>query len=141
MPDTHESFARDQHTKVSSNRTFGYVLSAALLLIAIRPLAFGGAPHWRSLIVSAVVLAVTLAVPALLTLPNRLWARIGILLNRVTSPVVLAILFYVVVTPMGLLMRAFGKDPLRLRHNALGDSYWIRRDPPGPKPESMSHQF
>lgn len=141
MSDTHESFARDQHVKLSSNRAFGYVLSAAFLIIAVRPLLFGGAPHWWSLIVSAAVLAVALAAPALLTLPNRLWQRFGMLLNRVTSPVVLAILFYLVVTPTGLLMRAFGKDTLRLRHNAFADSYWISRDPPGPEPESMSHQF
>jgi len=141
MPDTHENFSRDQHAKVSSNRAFGYVFTVAFLIIAARPLVFGGAPHWWSLIVSAAVLVATVAAPTLLTLPNRLWQRFGILLNRVTSPVVLAILFYAVVTPIGLLMRAFGKDALRRRHNSFADSYWIRRDPPGPKPESMSHQF
>jgi hypothetical protein len=141
MPDTHENVSRDQHVKLSSNRAFGYVFSAVFLIIAVRPLVSGGAPRWWSVIVTAAVLVVTVAAPALLTVPNRLWQRCGILLNHVTSPVVLVILFYVVVTPTGLLMRAFGKDPLRLRHNGFGDSYWIRRDPPGPKPESMSHQF
>src|SRR6266542_4853545 len=135
MVDTHENFSRDQHVKVSGNRAFGYVFSAVFLIIAMRPLVSGRAPHWWALIVSAAVLMVTVAAPALLTLPNRLWHRFGILLNRVTSPAVLAILFYVVVTPTGLLMRAFGKDTLRLRQNGSADSYWIRRDPPGPKPE------
>jgi hypothetical protein len=50
-------------------------------------------------------------------------------------------MFYGVITPMGVLMRAFGKDPLRLRRSGSAQSYWIKRDPPGPKPESMSNQF
>jgi hypothetical protein len=54
---------------------------------------------------------------------------------------VLAIMFYGVITPMGALMRIFGKDPMRLRHSGSAESYWIKRDPPGPKPESMSNQF
>ena len=141
MPDTHENFSRDQHARTSSNRAFGYVFTVAFLIIAVRPLVFGGTPHWKLLMASAFVLAVTVAAPTLLTLPNRLWQRLGLLLNRVTSPVVLAILFYVVVTPMGLLMRAFGQDSLRRRRSDVADSYWIRREPPGPKPEGMSHQF
>ena len=53
----------------------------------------------------------------------------------------LAFLFYAVVTPMGALMRVFGKDNLRLRRDDADASYWIKRDPPGPKPDSMNHQF
>jgi hypothetical protein len=77
----------------------------------------------------------------LLTIPNRLWLGFGMLLHRVTSPVALGIIFYVVVMPTGLLMRAFGKDILRLRHDPAAESYWIKREPPGPKPDSMPHQF
>jgi hypothetical protein len=61
-------------------------------------------------------------------------------MNRIVSPVVLAFLFYAVVTPMGALMRTFGKDSMRLRRGGAG-SYWIKREPPGPKPDSMSNQF
>jgi hypothetical protein len=50
-------------------------------------------------------------------------------------------LFYATVTPVGLLMRAVGKDPLRLRRNAAVASYWIPREPPGPAPDSMKNQF
>jgi hypothetical protein len=57
------------------------------------------------------------------------------------QPVVLAILFYAVVTPMGVIMRALGKDPLRLKREASDPSYWITREPPGPQPDSMSDQF
>ena len=97
-------------------------------------------PRLWSLIISATILLITLATPALLTWPKRLWLRLGLLLNRVVGPVVLAFLFYFVVTPMGALMRMFGVDSLRLRRGA-NSSYWIKRDPPGPKPDSLSNQF
>ena len=87
------------------------------------------------------LLLITVATPALLTVPNRLWMKFGLLLHRVISPVVLAILFYAVVTPMGWIMRAFGKDPLRLKREASNPSYWVAREPPGPQPDSMSDQF
>ena len=90
---------------------------------------------------AAVFLLITLIAPALLGLPKRIWLRFGLLLNRIVSPVVLAFLFYVVVTPLGGLMRALGKDSLRLRRNKSDASYWIKRDPPGPKPDSLNHQF
>ena len=141
MANTHEDFSRAQHVKSSSNRAFGWVFVTVFLIIALWPLLSGGSLRRWSLIVSGLVMVATVAAPALLTLPNRLWLRFGLLLNRVVSPVVLAIMFYVVVTPMGLLMRMFAKDTLRRRRDAAAESYWIKRDPPGPRPDSMPHQF
>ena len=141
MAETHEDFTRSQEVKTSSNRAFGWVFTIVFLIIALWPLVFGGALRWWSLIVSGLVAVVTMAAPALLTIPNRLWLRFGLLLHSIVSPVVLAIMFYGVVTPMGVLMRAFGKDSLRLRRRGAAQSYWIKRDPPGPKPDSMSRQF
>jgi hypothetical protein len=141
MAETHEDFSRVQQVKASSNRAFGWVFVIVFLVIALWPLVFGGALRWWSLIVSGLLAVVTIAAPALLTIPNRLWLRFGLLLHRVISPVVLAIMFYIIVTPMGLLMRVFAKDALRLRHDAAAESYWIKREPPGPQPDSMPHQF
>ena len=141
MTSTHEDFARAEHVKPSSNRSFGWVFTAVFLIVALWPLVSGGSLRWWALIVSALVLLVTVAAPALLTIPNRLWMRFGLLLSHIISPVALAILFYVVVTPTGLLMRALGKDNLRLRRSVSSESYWIKRDPPGPDPDSMSNQF
>jgi len=140
MP-THEDLSRTHQVKASSNRSFGWVFTAVFLIIAVWPLVSGGMVRWWSLFVAAGFALVTVAAPNLLALPNRLWLRFGLLLNRIISPVVLALLFYLVVTPMGTLMRAFGKDSLRLRRHASDASYWIKRDPPGPKPDSMNHQF
>ena len=141
MAETHEDLSRRQEVKASSNRSFGWVFAIVFLIIALSPLVSGGALRWWSLIVSGLVAVVTMTAPALLTIPNRLWLRFGLLLHRIVSPVALAIMFYGVLTPMGVLMRAFGKDPLRLRRGGSAESYWIKRDPPGPKPESMSNQF
>jgi len=141
MAGTHEDFSRDHQVKASSNRAFGWVWVVVFLIIALRPLVSGGVVRWWSLILCALVAVVTIAVPVLLTIPNRLWLGFGMLLHRVTSPVALGIIFYVVVMPTGLLMRAFGKDILRLRHDPAAESYWIKREPPGPKPDSMPHQF
>ena len=141
MAATHEDFSRGQEVKASSNRAFGLVMVAGFLLIGLWPLVSGGTVRWWSLIVSGSLAVVTMAAPALLTIPNRMWLRFGLLLHRIVSPVVLAIMFYGVVTPMGALMRAFRKDALRLRRSGSAETYWIKRDPPGPKPDSMSNQF
>jgi nitrate reductase NapE component len=141
MAATHEDLSRTHEVKASSNRSFGWVFTAVFLIIAVWPLVSGGMVRWWSLLVAAAFALVTVAAPKLLAVPNRLWMRVGLLLNRIISPIVLAFLFYVVVTPMGVLMRVFGKDSLRLRRDASDTSYWIERDPPGPKPDSMNHQF
>jgi hypothetical protein len=137
----HEDLSRTDDLKASSNRAFGWVFTVLFLVIGVRPLLSGAPPHWWSLIIAGVLAFITLTAPGILALPNRLWLRFGLLLNRVMSPVVLAFLFYAVVTPMGALMRRFAKDNLRLRTGKTDGSYWINRDPPGPKPESLHHQF
>ena len=72
---------------------------------------------------------------------NRAWLYVGLLLQRVVSPVVLGILFFLTVTPIGLLMRLTGKNPLRLGFDREAQSYWIDRQPPGPAPDTMPRQF
>lgn len=137
----HESVQRTDTPEGSSDRAFGLVFAAVFLLIAVFPLLFGGALRLWSLFVCLGFGAVALLQPRLLSPLNRLWMRLGLFLHRIVSPVVLGIMFFGVVTPMGMLMRLFGKDPLRLRVDAQADSYWIERRPPGPKPESFPDQF
>jgi hypothetical protein len=139
MP-THEDLSRTHEVKASSNRSFGWVFSAVFLIVAVWPLFSGRALRGWPLIIAAAFALVTVVAPKLLSLPNRLWLRFGLLLNRIISPVALAILFYLVVTPVGALMRVLGKDSLRLRRSDA-TSYWIKREPPGPRPDSLNHQF
>jgi hypothetical protein len=137
----HEDFSRTHAEKSSSNRAFGWVFTGAFLVIGLWPLLRHAPLRPWALVVSAVFLCITLAAPALLSIPNRLWQRIGQLMNRIVSPVVLAFLFYVVVTPMGVLMRSTSKSKLKWRRGGDAESYWIPRQPPGPKPDSLGHQF
>jgi Saxitoxin biosynthesis operon protein SxtJ len=79
--------------------------------------------------------------PHLLAPLNRLWLKLGLLLHRVVTPAIMGLLFYLVITPMGLVMRLRGTDFLRLRRDPRAQSYWIVRTPPGPAPETMKNQF
>jgi cellulose synthase/poly-beta-1,6-N-acetylglucosamine synthase-like glycosyltransferase len=90
---------------------------------------------------SAVFLAISLFAPKLLAPLNKLWFWFGLALHAVINPIVMALIFVITVIPTGLVLRAFGKDPLRLKRAPLLDSYWIRRNPPGPETGSMSKQF
>lgn len=137
----HESFDRDETVRGPSDRNFGLVFVAVFLAIAIAPRVFGGSIRVWSLVVSVAFGVVALAAPTVLAPLNKLWLKLGLLLHRIVSPIVLGIMFFLVITPMGLLMRALGKDPLRLRFDRAGSTYWIQREPPGPPPASFSDQF
>lgn len=138
---THENVSRTHDVKSSSHRSFGWVFAVLFLIIAAWPLMSGGGLRWWSVIVAAVFAVLAAVAPALLGPLNKIWLRFGLLLNRIVSPIVLGIMFYGVVTPIGWLMRATGKDPMRLRDDGKQGSYWIKRDPPGPKPDSLTNQF
>ncbi len=138
---SHESFKREDATAGSSDRAFGIVFAVVFLIIGVLPLAFGGTVRIWSLAVSAAFLAIAFLRPVLLAPLNRLWTRFGLLLHKIVSPVVLGIMFFAVITPMGLLRRALVKDPLRLRFDRQARSYWVDRRPPGPRPDTFNNQF
>jgi hypothetical protein len=137
----HEDLTREQYVEGSSDRSFGLVIAAVLLLVALGPLRHGHTPRWWALAVAVMFALVALAKPALLARLNRLWMKLGILLGKVVSPIALGILFYGVLTPLAVVIRLTGKDPLRLKLDPAADSYWILRKPPGPPPDSMTNQF
>ena len=91
--------------------------------------------------ISLIFLALALISPKLLHPLNLLWAKLAVLLHHIVSPVAMAAVFFLAFTPTGWLMRAAGKDPLRLRRDPAPDSYWIPKDPKGPPPETMVRQF
>jgi hypothetical protein len=137
----HENFERDERGETGSNRSFGLVFAAVFAIIALWPLLRGGELRWIPLAIAAVFLGVALAAPATLAPLNRLWMRLGRLLHGVVNPIVMAIIFFGVVTPAGLIMRALGRDPLHLELDRQTSSYWIARQPPGPAPDTMRQQF
>ena len=137
----HEDLHRTQEVEGSSDRSFGLVFSGLFVVIACWPLLHGASPRWWSLAVAAAFAFVALWRATLLARLNRLWIRLGLLLGRVASPIALAILFYGVFVPIGILLRVTGKDSLRLKMDTAAETYWIRREPPGPRPDSMTNQF
>jgi hypothetical protein len=137
----HEFQSREEPAKTSSNRSFGLVFAAFFALLASLSWWHGTArwPIWLGM--AGLALAAALIAPQILAPLNRVWAKFGLLLHRIVSPLFLALLFYGCVAPIGFLMRLTGKDPLRLRHEPSSTSYWIERTPPGPDPASFKNQF
>jgi len=127
--------------KSGSERAFGIVFFVALSIIAIWPLTGGETPRWWLLPVAALFLLLALFRPAALRPLNQLWHRFGLLLHRIVNPLVLGLLFFVAVTPTALVMRLLGKDVLGLKFEPEAESYWIKREPPGPAPRTMTKQF
>jgi hypothetical protein len=138
---THESFDRELVSEGSSDRSFGLVFTAFFALVGVWPLVHKRPLRPWALFVSAAFLLVALAFPRVLHPLNLLWTRFGRLLSKVTNPIITGLMFYVIFTPAGLLLRLFGKDLLRLKYDRSAPSYWIRRDPAGLIPESMRNQF
>jgi len=137
----HEFQAREEVVKVSSERSFGLIFAGFFALLGALSL-YSGAERWHYWFPLAGVFAVlAYAAPRLLAPLNRLWAKVGLLLHMVISPVILGILFYVCVTPIGVLMRISGRDPLRRKFEPAAKTYWITREPPGPAPETFNNQF
>jgi len=137
----HEPVRAEEQVTGSSDRTFGLVFAGFFALLGLFPLVVGGSIAAWLLVPSLAFLLVSVLKPNLLAPLNRLWMRLGAVLHKVVNPLVLGIMFFLVVVPTGLLMRAFGKDPLRLKIDEKADSYWIKREPPGPAKESIKDQF
>lgn len=138
----HEDLSRDdEEVQGSSDRGFGFVFTGFFALVGVVKLWRGseGAEWWLG--AAATVLLIALALPRVLGPFNRLWMKFGLLLHRVMNPLVMGLLFYVGVVPIGLLMRVLGKRPLRLAFEPGASSYWIVRQPPGPPADSIRRQF
>lgn len=137
----HENLQREERLEGSSDRAFGMVFTAFFAIIAMWPLLHGGAVRWWALAVAAVFAFAAALRPAVLSGLNRLWLKLGLLLGHVVSPIALGVFFFLVVSPLGFVMRLAGKDPLRLRRDPAAPTYWIEREPPGPPRDSMTNQF
>ena len=123
--------------KIGSNKSFGIVFFAVFLLISFYPLLNSESIRLWSLIISLVFLVLGILNSNLLSPLNKLWFKFGILLGKIISPVIMGIIFFLVVTPIGLAMRLLGKDVLNLKYGDY-QSYWIEKT--GPK-SKMKNQF
>jgi len=141
----HENLRREETQSGPSERSFGLTVGAVLVLIGLIKL-YKAWPEvsWATnafLVTGALLAGLGAFAPAPLRPLNRAWFRLGLLLHAIVTPVVMGLVFYVSVLPIGLVLRAMGKDLLRLRRDAAATSYWIVREPPGPAQGTMKNQF
>ena len=123
--------------KIGSNRSFGIVFFIVFFLIATYPLINGNEIRLWSLVISTIFLLLGLINSKILNPFNKLWFKFGIFLGKIISPLIMGIIFFLVVTPIGLLMRLLNKDLLNLKFNN-NSSYWIEKTEPKSK---MKNQF
>lgn len=137
----HEDLSREHAAEGGSDRSFGLVFAGVFAVVAFVPALRGhGVRLWA--IVPAAAFAVAALTRADLLAPlNRAWTRLGLMLARWVNPIALGAIYYLVITPIGLLMRRSGRDTMSRRADPAAASYWIVREPPGPPPDSMGHPF
>ena len=124
--------------KISSNRSFGIVFFAVFLFIALYPITYSEDIRIWSLIISFIFIILGLLNSKILTPLNKSWFKFGVILGKIISPIIMGIIFFLVVTPIGLIMKVFGKDVLKLKYNKKDNTYWIEKN--GPK-SKMKNQF
>ena len=124
--------------KISSNRSFGFLFFVVFFVISLWRLISQGDLRLWAFILCLVFLVLGVLNSKFLTPLNKLWFKFGILLGSIVSPILMGAVFFIVVTPVGLIMRFLGKDLLRINKNKLVSTYWINRDK---QKKTMKKQF
>ena len=124
--------------KIGSNRNFGIVFFIVFLVVSLWPLTYGEPVRIWSAIISSVFLILGLMNSKLLTPLNKLWFKFGMILGAIVAPVVMGVVFFLVITPIGLFMKIIGKDLLKKRYEKKKTTYWIIRGKPV---STMKQQF
>ena len=127
----------EKYKNRSSNKSFGILFFLVFFLIGIYPLLHSSDVRFWSLFISLIFLILGLMNSKILAPLNRLWFKFGIILGKIISPIVMGVIFFLVVTPIGLIMRILKKDILNLKFNEQ-DTYWIEKK--GPR-SMMKNQF
>jgi hypothetical protein len=140
----HQSYCDDEPAEAGGDRAFGCTVGSIFMVSgAAKMFAAGTLPLVAFLIFAAGTLLLLLGIfaPSCLSELNRAWLKVGGALAKVMNPIVLALLFFVAVTPMALVMRMVGRRPLRLSPDPTAATYWIKREPPEGGASSMRRQF
>ncbi len=123
--------------KIGSNKSFGIVFFIFFLIVSLWPLKNGEDLRLWSLIVSIIFLFLGLSNSKILTPLNLLWFKFGLLLGKIVSPIVMGAIFFLVVSPIGIIMKLIGKDLLNLKKND-SKTYWLEKKNEN---NSMKNQF
>jgi Na+/H+ antiporter NhaB len=145
LAQTHEDFEEHVALRTASDRSFGLWVGGILAAIGVVRLLLHlpsvGVLAPPMIAVGLVLVALGLTAAHRLAPLNRAWTRLGLVMFKVVSPIVLFLLYATVFVPVGFLMRAKKYDPMRRRREPEAPSYWIPREPPGPAPETMINQY
>jgi hypothetical protein len=137
----HEDLTRPLEAAVLSDRSTGFWLAALFAVVGAGPMIAHRSPKLWALGMAFVMLLLGLAAPRALRPVNWSLTRLGLLIARITNPIVMAVLFYAIFTPIGVVIRLLGKDPLDLRFDPNASGYWKPRIPPGPPATTMTDPF
>jgi hypothetical protein len=137
----HENLKAARKVSLPSNRNFGLVFAGFFLLIALWPaIRHGEGLRWWALAAGAAFAGLAFFKNSALAPLNEIWFKLGLALHAVMGPLIMGLLYFCVVSPIGVALKILGKDPLRLRR-ASASTYWISREPAGPARNSMKQQF
>ena len=143
MAGLHEEFSREHAVEAASNKRFGLVVGAILLVFGCIRAYLHGEIGWLAGVLGGIGLALIVAAlikPDVLEPANRGWNKLGLLLHKVTNPLFLGAMYAIAIVPTGLMMRAFGVDPMGLRRQRQ-DSYWIARNKGSSTAQSLEKPF
>ncbi len=138
---SHEDLSRNRPATLGSDRSFGFVIAGALLIIGVIPMRNGASPRiWAVATALAFAMAAVLAPNSLHRL-NQLWFALGLALHKITNPIIMGILFFGVLLPISIGFRLLGKDPLGLSFDKEVNSYWVVRSASEGGSVDMRNQF
>ena len=130
----------EQPSKQLSNRAFGLIFAAIFLVIALWPLINGASPRTWALIIVALFALPAILYPSVLTPLNAAWVKFGLFMHKIVNPILMGLIFFLTVLPTGLMLKLFGKDPMRRKLDANTKTYWQDRSEKITK-ESFDNQF
>jgi hypothetical protein len=136
-----KSHPKESDPKIPTNQNFGFTFAGVFFAFAIYKYYRSGQISIVLCAASMIMVLITLVAPSILRVPNLLWAKFGMLLHKIVSPIMMGLIFFVIVTPMGLWMRARGKDPMNRKWKQDQLSYWAMRDHRLDSLSNMKNQF
>jgi large-conductance mechanosensitive channel len=140
----HENYRDEEPTEAGSDRAFGCTIGGMIMLMGATKAFVAGAISSVVCLIFAsggLLLLLGIVAPSRLSTLNRVWLNVGTVIAKVVNPIILALLFFLVVTAIAFLMRIVGKRPLRLAADRTAATYWIERGPPAGGASSMRRQF
>jgi hypothetical protein len=124
--------------KLGSEKGFGFVFTLVFIIICFYPMLAGNSMRLWAGIIALLFLFFSIFFPIVLVVPNKLWFKLGLFLGSIISPIVMGVVFFLTVTPTGIIMRLLGKDILKQKIKKSTKSYWIKKKE---NLSSMKNQF